>query len=233
MEKVYYIYLITNTINNKKYIGQHYGFLNDSYLGSGALIKKAITKYGRENFIKEILEITSNYNSMNEKEKYWIQYYNAVESNEFYNIASGGFNSNPIAGFSEEQKIERKKKLSEAAKGEKNYFYGKHFIGEEHPMFGKKHSESAKEKMREAHLGKKLTQEHKNKISLNRKEKVAVDCYDKNYRFIQTFSSKREVMKFLGLSPSSNYRLSEAIKNNTLYHNYYFKTHLEAVSTIS
>ena len=87
------IYSITNIINNKKYIGQHYGFIDDNYLGSGTLIKKAITKYGKENFIKEILEITSNYEEMNNREKYWIEYYNAVESEEFYNIATGGFNS--------------------------------------------------------------------------------------------------------------------------------------------
>ena len=30
-----YVYLITNKINNKNYIGQHHGFLNDSYMGSG------------------------------------------------------------------------------------------------------------------------------------------------------------------------------------------------------
>ena len=44
--KYYYIYLITNKINGKQYIGQHYGELEDSYFGSGVLITKAIEKYG-------------------------------------------------------------------------------------------------------------------------------------------------------------------------------------------
>lgn len=35
MEKQHFIYITTNLINNKKYIGKHYGFLNDEYLGSG------------------------------------------------------------------------------------------------------------------------------------------------------------------------------------------------------
>ena len=45
--KQYYIYLTTNTINNMKYIGKHYGELNDSYLGSGKILKRAIEKYGK------------------------------------------------------------------------------------------------------------------------------------------------------------------------------------------
>ena len=97
---------------------------------------------------------------------------------------------------------------------------------------GKKHIEESKNKIREKHLGKTLSEEHKLKISLSNKEKIEVICYDSNHNYVKTFSSKREVMKFLGLSPSSTYRLSEAIKNNKLYHNYYFKLPLEPVSTI-
>ena len=58
--KQHYIYLTTNTINGMKYIGKHYGELDDSYLGSGKLIKQAILKYGKDHFIKSILYISND-----------------------------------------------------------------------------------------------------------------------------------------------------------------------------
>ena len=52
---VYYVYEITNKINNKKYIGKHTArLINNKYYGSGLAIKRAIKKYGKENFKKEI-----------------------------------------------------------------------------------------------------------------------------------------------------------------------------------
>lgn len=48
--KQYYIYLITNSVNGMKYIGKHYGELDDTYLGSGKLLKLDIAKYGKDCF---------------------------------------------------------------------------------------------------------------------------------------------------------------------------------------
>jgi len=88
-DKIYYVYLTTNLINNKKYIGQHKGTLTDSYLGSGIVLTKAIQKYGKENFNKTILEICDE-DTIDEREKYWIAYYNAVQNDDYYNQAEGG-----------------------------------------------------------------------------------------------------------------------------------------------
>ena len=62
--KYYYIYKITNKINNKIYYGQHTtSNLDDGYMGSGSALHKAFKKYGIENFEKKILKF---YNSPEE-----------------------------------------------------------------------------------------------------------------------------------------------------------------------
>lgn len=83
------IYQTTNKINNKKYIGQD-RYNNPNYLGSGFLLKKAIEKYGKENFYKEILEVVDTQEKLNEREIYWISFYDANKSKEYYNITIGG-----------------------------------------------------------------------------------------------------------------------------------------------
>ena len=101
-----FVYIITNHINGKKYIGQkRYDKANKwkSYLGSGIHLKRAINKYGFENFTKEIIEDCKTKEHLDEREKYWIEHYNAVKSDKFYNIASGGDGGDTRAGYSEEQ----------------------------------------------------------------------------------------------------------------------------------
>jgi hypothetical protein len=126
--KQYYIYKTTNLIDGKQYIGKHYGELNDSYLGSGKILKRALARYGKENFKKEILCITQSNEENNIKEKEYIKLYNAVESDLFYNLHEGGDGGN------------NNQKISES------------LSGENHPMYGKHHSEETKEKLRQASL---------------------------------------------------------------------------------
>jgi len=49
------VYLITNLINGKQYIGAEKNGNNPNYFGSGRLIMEAIEKFGKENFKKEII----------------------------------------------------------------------------------------------------------------------------------------------------------------------------------
>lgn len=86
----YTIYQITNLINGKLYIGKHQTEqLNDSYYGSGLLIKASLKKYGKNNFKKEILYIFDTEEEMNKKEKELINE-NFVSRPDTYNIGIGG-----------------------------------------------------------------------------------------------------------------------------------------------
>jgi len=90
MKTYYTIYQTTNLINNKIYIGMHVTqSLTDNYLGSGVKLKKAIKKYGKENFKKEILFIFNNFADMQQKE---IEIINEefVKSRHTYNVQLGG-----------------------------------------------------------------------------------------------------------------------------------------------
>ena len=87
-----YIYKTTNLINGKIYIGRHKAaqFEPHKYIGSGAILKSAIEKYGFENFKCELLDIADDKESLNEKEIYWIAYYRKNFYEQLYNISKGG-----------------------------------------------------------------------------------------------------------------------------------------------
>ena len=88
--KFYYIYKITNTINGKIYVGVHASNnLEDRYLGSGTKLKKAIKKYGRDNFTKEILQVFETYDeALNEERR--IVTLEFVKDPKTYNLEIGG-----------------------------------------------------------------------------------------------------------------------------------------------
>ena len=62
----------------------------DNYLGSGKLFKRAVKKYGEENFIKEVLFIFDTAEEMFAKEKEIVNKL-FIESNNTYNIMEGGY----------------------------------------------------------------------------------------------------------------------------------------------
>jgi group I intron endonuclease len=87
------IYETINKINGKRYIGKDKH--NDpNYLGSGKILNKAIKKYGKENFIKTILEQCDSEDHMAERERHWIEITNAQSLDMYYNIQEGGKGGN-------------------------------------------------------------------------------------------------------------------------------------------
>jgi group I intron endonuclease len=83
------IYETINKINGKRYIGKD-KYNDPLYLGSGSLLSKAIKKYGKEHFIKTILEYCQSEEHMAERERYWIKLMDAQKSKLYYNIGEGG-----------------------------------------------------------------------------------------------------------------------------------------------
>lgn len=94
------IYKITNNINGKIYIGQtrmsepqrwqqHIWYAYNNPDGDCVLLCRAINKYGKENFSREILEEATD-NFLNEREIYWIKTLNSTDRNVGYNIEIGG-----------------------------------------------------------------------------------------------------------------------------------------------
>jgi hypothetical protein len=94
----YLVYKITNKLNNKIYIGCHITEkFNDKYMGSGRLIRKAIKKYGLENFTKAVLYNFDNQLDMLKKEAELVNK-EFIKRKDTYNITEGGtFNTKGIA----------------------------------------------------------------------------------------------------------------------------------------
>ena len=90
-----YIYLITNRVNQKKYVGQTRTTIKERYKKhiktsrtSNRHLYCAMRKYGIENFIIEELEYVENDNQLDIREQYWISYYNSYYNG--YNETKGG-----------------------------------------------------------------------------------------------------------------------------------------------
>lgn len=90
MKTYYYLYKITNTINNKIYIGVHRtDNLNDGYPGSGTDLKRAMKEYGKQFFTKEILKFFDNEQELLEAEKEMVNE-EFVNREDTYNLTLGG-----------------------------------------------------------------------------------------------------------------------------------------------
>lgn len=139
-KKFIFVYVITNLINNKQYVGQHTtNKIDDGYFGSGKVLKQAIKKYGSENFSFEVLEILDNCSQriLDSRETDFIIEFNTISPNG-YNL-KGEDHRIPMSD-------EIKKKISDK-------------------KIGIKMSEETKNKISDSNMGKFVSEETKNKIS--------------------------------------------------------------------
>ena len=135
-----YIYKTTNILNNRVYIGQKKSkvFVN-TYYGSGIAITEALKKYGKENFIVEVIGWADNKNQLNMMEIEAIKTHSSICN--LYNIADGGDGGDTTsnhpnkeeivkkrahglqlwhASLTEERRVEHGKKISQSKKGKSN-----------------------------------------------------------------------------------------------------------------
>ena len=151
------IYRYVNKINGKGYTGKTErdvkirDWCHRSGRGSKVL-KAAMDKYGENNFTLIIIEdgITSEF--LNEREKYWIAYFNDFRNG--YNRTEGGDGQTSESMQGKNNPMYGKKHSAESIQkmsGENNSMYGK--TGESNPFYNKKHSLESREKMSESTKG--------------------------------------------------------------------------------
>jgi len=106
------VYKTTNLLNGFIYIGKACGRnITRAYFGSGTYLRRAINKYGKNNFHRIIIDKADNREEQNLKEQFWISFYRDKFC-DMYNIAPGGEGTG--AGRHSEQ---TKRKISAAHKG--------------------------------------------------------------------------------------------------------------------
>lgn len=177
------IYKTINLINNKIYIGQS-NKNSKYYLGSGKLLKRAILKYGKINFKKEII-IEGNFNELlvNDLERHYIRLHNSTNLKIGYNLELGG-----VGGRNKTITTEHKLKISKA-------------------NLGTKWTKERKLKLSNSRKGIKFSKEHIENLSKNSKRlpnrSVPILQYDLQNNFIKEFKSIKEATVLLNLSQSS------------------------------
>lgn len=202
MAKYNYIYILINKLNGKKYIGKHStNNLQDYYMGSGIIVKEIQKKYGKKIFSKQIIEYCNSEEQCLQKEKYWIKYYNALQSEDFYNLDEGGAGH---TGYipSEETRKKMSQKAKQRFKDKKN-----------HPMYGTHRSEETKRKISQSKKGIKSSQQTKQKISNSTKggnnpRAIKVQCINNG----KTFDCIKDAAKWAGVDNST---LSQHLKGRT------------------
>jgi group I intron endonuclease len=200
METYGYIYLTTNKINEKSYIGKHKSKDWDyNYFGSGKILLYAIKKYGIENFTCFPLMWAWNKEELNKLEIEYIAHYKPE-----YNIAKGGEGGYLLEYASDERKEEARKKNSEAKKGVKR----KPFSDKTRQKLsainqGKKHTEETRKKLSEINKGRKHTEETKRKIG---------DGHINKHHSEETKRKIGEIHKGKIISDETRQKISEAQK---------------------
>jgi len=218
------IYKATNKITNKIYVGQTTHTLDkriknhikESKIYSNRPFMLSINKYGVDNFIFETIDSANNLDELNDKEIYWIDFYNSVSPNG-YNITGGGQGKKMI------KTKELGKRISEGLKKSKKWQETRN-------------SEEYVKKMKESFInsakGKKFTPEHKEKIWEKNKERILKFNKSTSKKWIvvdkenniNRITGKDKFFENLGMDTGDITKMSKILsegKNRKRYNGYY------------
>ena len=171
-DDVVYVYLLTNDINGKRYVGITWNPIKrwKEHIGSDAGVGRAFSKYGPENFTKDILAVSNRKGAL-ELEAHYCKLYDCLAPNG-YNLVAGGHgrthtsdetrDKQSIALKGKKKSQEHRDNISASGKGRKRGPSFKKGI----PL-----SQETRDKMSSAHKGKKKSQEHRDKQSIALKGK--------------------------------------------------------------
>ena len=215
MDKHYgFIYLTIDLKNGKGYIGQHkirnQKTLDTQYIGSGKIIRDILKGNGnnKSRFHRQILCLCENQEELDEMEIYYIDYFDAIESENFYNCAEGGKGGNKFANKAVDEMEEIGKKISIKNSGKNNGFFGKHHTYESN----KKNSESNKK------IWANKSIEEKEEIS----KKISIKVSGKNNPMYgkNAFANKNEEeMKEISKKMSESHKGEKHQKAKSVYCN--------------
>lgn len=179
---MHYIYKITNILNNKIYIGQttnpdYRWYQHRSYANSDSKYKQyihsAMAKHGIENFIFEIIDFGLNHWHADCLEENYIKIYDSRNKQLGYNIKPGG-NTSP---HSEETKQKQREATFKQIAEKGHPATGRVVTEEEKEKHRKARLENPleytpelRQRMSEAHIGIKDSEETKQKKSLSAQE---------------------------------------------------------------
>lgn len=231
------IYVTVNKVDGRRYIGQHKCKNdNDSYLGSGKILKQAISKYGRENFERFTLYIADTEEELDQKEIEFISAFRATERELYYNINEGGNanrmcgKNNPMYGrkgtlapsYGRTISEEERKRRSEAVKGDKNPWFGHVYTPEERLKFGSKGeahwnygnhwSDEVKQKISKANIGKHFDKRGPKTEEQKRKQSEAMKGRVPNFTPEQKEAHRLRMLEYRH-SAESKQKIGDANKN--------------------
>lgn len=192
------IYKLTNKTTGKIYIGQTTRTLDERIAEhcrkTRTYIGKSIKLHGINNFNIEVIETCKSIEELNDRENYWIKYFNCITPNG-YNMCEGGGNT---VGFNHRPSSKCKMSVTKS----------KMYLGENDPFYGKHHSKEQIEKWKRDRKGYDTTKATEASIKARLKAVRNIDTGE-------VFNSVKEAAAHYGLKDTHISRVCKGKRQRT------------------